>query len=242
MVEQAVANYIGEVNYDNALPREVGIDKEGDYYFYLEGIITEDPDGNWDYDEYATGDMPYFKLPLNNNGEYDEIEKLCDITSSQSMILLNNKSYLFGSGGVEDLVEKYTFDAEYEEVSHEFLKMVIEERDPTGMFYTQVENGNYVGVDNLKGEAWTEEFVHFKTLERWLTDGSFSYFTETDKEKYTELDSALYMLTELEEQNERYREALEFYADEDNYTDNSKIISTVEFDKGARARKALNND
>lgn len=196
MIEQAVADYIEEMNYDNALPREVGIDKEGNYYFYLSGIINEAPSGNWDYDDYATGDMPYYQLPLNNNGEYDKVQKVCEITSRQASLLSNDKRYLFGSGGVEDLVEKhipckaeYEFDADSQEVSRKFLNMVIEQREPIGMFYTQIENGNYVGVDNLEGEAWTEEFVHFKTLERWMTDGSFSYFSETDMDKYALIDA-----------------------------------------------------
>lgn len=191
MIDQTVTDYIKEMGYDNALPREAGIDKEGNYYFYLDGVITEDPDGNWDYDEYATGDVPYFKLHLNEHGEYEKVEKVCELNSQQSSLVRNDKRYLFGSGGVADLVEKYLPNPkrEFEQVSSKFLAMVINEREPFGRFYKQVEGGNYVGVDNSEGEAWTEEFAHFKTLERWLTDGSFSYFSETDFEKYAELDS-----------------------------------------------------
>lgn len=67
--------------------------------------------------------------------------------------------------------------------------MVISEREPIGKFYSGNKEAGYVAVDNSEGEAWTEEFVHLKTAQRWLSDSDFEYYTEIDKEKYAELDS-----------------------------------------------------
>ena len=55
---------------------------------------------------------------------------------------------------------------------------------------------------------------------------------------------------ELEQQNKRYREALKFYADRENYKPNpnhydldiDEYISTIDSDNGATARKALEGE
>ena len=58
------------------------------------------------------------------------------------------------------------------------------------------------------------------------------------------LDDAL-RVKEIEQQNKRYREALEFYADRENYEpehydpDTHDYTSMIDHDKGATARKAL---
>lgn len=55
-------------------------------------------------------------------------------------------------------------------------------------------------------------------------------------------------IEELEQQNKRYREALEFYADRENYEpehydpDTHDYISMIDHDKGATARKALEGE
>lgn len=44
---------------------------------------------------------------------------------------------------------------------------IIEKREPRGLFYT-IENDIYVGIDNLSGDAWTEDFKTLKQCKRWL--------------------------------------------------------------------------
>ena len=61
------------------------------------------------------------------------------------------------------------------------------------------------------------------------------------------LDDAL-RVKEIEQQNKRYRAALEFYADRENYEpdhydpDTHEYMSMIDHDKGAIARKALEGD
>jgi len=44
---------------------------------------------------------------------------------------------------------------------------IIEKREPRGLFYT-IENDIYVGIDNLSGDAWTEDFDTLTQCKRWL--------------------------------------------------------------------------
>jgi hypothetical protein len=44
---------------------------------------------------------------------------------------------------------------------------IIEKREPRGLFYT-IENDIYVGIDNLSGDAWTEDFDTLAQCKRWL--------------------------------------------------------------------------
>lgn len=61
------------------------------------------------------------------------------------------------------------------------------------------------------------------------------------------LDDALYV-TEMEQQNKRYRAALEFYADKENYEpdhydpDTHDYMSMIDRDRGATACKALRGE
>src|SRR5690606_22518945 len=56
------------------------------------------------------------------------------------------------------------------------------------------------------------------------------------------------LVQELEQQNKRYREALEFYVDRENYEpnhydpDTHKYMSMIDHDEGAIARKALEGE
>ena len=61
-------------------------------------------------------------------------------------------------------------------VSKERLGKIIDTRQPIGLFYT-VENGVFVGVDNLTGDAWTEEFHDYWTCRQWLL-GCFEVWDE----------------------------------------------------------------
>lgn len=52
-------------------------------------------------------------------------------------------------------------------VSREELSEIIKTRKPIGKFYTKEDNW-WVGVSNLTGDAWTEEFETFNDLKKWL--------------------------------------------------------------------------
>lgn len=44
---------------------------------------------------------------------------------------------------------------------------IVETRVPRGLFY--LEDGDViVGIDNSTGDAWVEEFSHYKLCENWL--------------------------------------------------------------------------
>lgn len=43
------------------------------------------------------------------------------------------------------------------EISSEEVEKILNTRKPLGLFYT-IENNKYIAIDNLKGDAWTEEF------------------------------------------------------------------------------------
>jgi len=44
---------------------------------------------------------------------------------------------------------------------------VIVTRYPLGRFYT-IENRMYIGIDNIDGDAWVEEFRSLSSCKRWL--------------------------------------------------------------------------
>ena len=68
------------------------------------------------------------------------------------------------------------------------------------------------------------------------------YIIENVETLNNALDDAL-RVTEIEQQNKRYREALEFYANKINYlTFVESGKSNIEHDKGEKARKALGNE
>ncbi len=52
-------------------------------------------------------------------------------------------------------------------VCQEYANQVIETRVPTGKFYTFVE-GVYTGIDNERGETWTEKFESYEECMKWL--------------------------------------------------------------------------
>lgn len=44
------------------------------------------------------------------------------------------------------------------------------EETPKGLFWTiDFDNGIYIGIDNLTGECWTEEFQSYLELMEWLS-------------------------------------------------------------------------
>lgn len=47
---------------------------------------------------------------------------------------------------------------------------IINNRDRIGIFYT-ISNGYYVGIDNITGDAWTEDFNTLRSCKKWLRRG-----------------------------------------------------------------------
>ena len=46
---------------------------------------------------------------------------------------------------------------------------IIEKRKPLGLFLT-IENNMWIAIDNLTGDAWTEEFYNSDIAIKWLSD------------------------------------------------------------------------
>lgn len=60
-----------------------------------------------------------------------------------------------------------------QKVTPEEADSIIETRQPFGLFYC-IDDGpdiprRYVGIDNLYGDAWTEDFGSLSACKRWLT-------------------------------------------------------------------------
>lgn len=55
-------------------------------------------------------------------------------------------------------------------VSRNEAVAIIETREPRGLFYTK-DGGLYIGIDNVTGDAWTEEFESVRECKRWLRRG-----------------------------------------------------------------------
>lgn len=52
-------------------------------------------------------------------------------------------------------------------VTPEEASKIIDARKPLGWFYC-IEDGLYIGIDNMHGHAWTEEFKSLSACRRWL--------------------------------------------------------------------------
>lgn len=61
---------------------------------------------------------------------------------------------------------------EIESVPIEKLDEIIKERSPRGLFISREKKGKrkrlFIAVDNVDGEAYTEEFEEYKQAMRWL--------------------------------------------------------------------------
>jgi len=57
---------------------------------------------------------------------------------------------------------------EVEKITAEAMSVIIETRQPRGLFYRKAGRRCYVGVDNSTGDAWTEEFRTKRQCLRWL--------------------------------------------------------------------------
>lgn len=157
---------------------EVGYDIDGNYYFLVAGKEDADPNGNWDYDVYADGDIPYYKLQIGEQGEYIKAVHLSDLNDIESASMINNPFYLWEQN---ISIAKLQESNEVLAVPDNFIEMVINEREPAGLFYTE-NNGIYTAVDNSTGDAWTEAFSDLNTCKKWLSS-NFEYYTEMDYRK-----------------------------------------------------------
>jgi len=53
-------------------------------------------------------------------------------------------------------------------ITHDQALRVIENRIPRGLFFYPDPQGVWIGIDNLTGDAWTEEFHWKKNCLTWL--------------------------------------------------------------------------
>ncbi len=60
---------------------------------------------------------------------------------------------------------------------------IIRTYEPIGLFYL-LDGDTYVGIDNLTGHAWTEEFNTFEECKAWLEGDEDSTFKEIQSEVY----------------------------------------------------------
>lgn len=56
---------------------------------------------------------------------------------------------------------------EIKKVKPEEADNIIETRKPLGVFYT-IDEGLYIAIDNMYGDAWVEEFKSLSGCRRWL--------------------------------------------------------------------------
>lgn len=63
--------------------------------------------------------------------------------------------------------------AEIKEITSEQASVVIDTREPLGLFYL-LDDGVHIGIDNSTGDAWTEEFPNLHQCKKWLINPSLS--------------------------------------------------------------------
>jgi hypothetical protein len=60
-----------------------------------------------------------------------------------------------------------------EHITPERAGVIIDTRKPLGLFCCHSsKDGLYIGIDNTRGHAWTEEFNTLRKCKRWLNDPS----------------------------------------------------------------------
>jgi hypothetical protein len=66
-------------------------------------------------------------------------------------------------------VQKEFVQEEYKAVSLNYMKKIIDTREPLGKFYAlDKAKDKYIGIDNQRGDVWTEEFDTKKDCFDWL--------------------------------------------------------------------------
>lgn len=71
-----------------------------------------------------------------------------------------------------------------------------------GSYFFRTPDGDFIGIDNLNGEAYTEQFIDYETCMEWLDNPDFIYYTELDYGKVL-VDGELKKITTVERMNER---------------------------------------
>lgn len=63
-----------------------------------------------------------------------------------------------------------SFDTDqfYKVITHKEASEIIKTREPRGLFLEHLDSGKCVGIDNLTGDAWVEEFDDETTCYQWL--------------------------------------------------------------------------
>ncbi len=85
-----------------------------------------------------------------------------------------------------------------EKVDTDFLRRVIDTREPIGLFYSVNKNGLATGVDNSHAEAFTETFPSEELCIEWLKNEDFEYYTEIHFNHYNEKQSKRLKSNQLE--------------------------------------------
>lgn len=70
-----------------------------------------------------------------------------------------------------------------QQVTQSEASEIIRTYEPIGLFYL-LDGDTYVGIDNLTGHAWTEEFNTFEECKAWLEGDEDSTFKEIQSEIY----------------------------------------------------------
>lgn len=70
-----------------------------------------------------------------------------------------------------------------QQVTQSEASEIIRTYEPIGLFYL-LDGDTYVGIDNLTGHAWTEEFDTFEECKVWLEGDDDSTFKEIQSEVY----------------------------------------------------------
>jgi hypothetical protein len=81
---------------------------------------------------------------------------------------LTSKEKLIFSKADFSRLKRYITNNVAQRVSLEEIHEIIETREKKGLFYS-FDNGYWVGVSNLRGDAWTENFMTEEKCIKWLT-------------------------------------------------------------------------
>ena len=75
---------------------------------------------------------------------------------------------------------------EIKHITREEASKIIETSEPRGLFY-EVDGDVYVGIDNLDGHAWVEEFKTIEECRDWL-NGEEKYLTKLERKQLKIID------------------------------------------------------
>ena len=105
--------------------------------------------------KYTQKDCPYFIITLNDIPELSKYH----IKESSYVKHIRKRT--------EKKIGKIKNKQKIKEISSIKAHEIINKRKPKGLFYTKSKSG-YTGIDNISGNAWTEDFEHLDKCKRWL--------------------------------------------------------------------------